>query len=278
MKIIHLTDSHVIGGAGVLYGGRPADRLAQAVASINADHADADLAVITGDLTHWGDEDAYAAFAAALSALRIPVHLMVGNHDVTSAFARAFPQVPRDPYGFVQAALETPRGRFLLLDTSLPGSHAGAYCEARLDWLDTELKRQAGPLFLFMHHPPFEVGIPAMDAIMLQNAEAFFAVIAPHKQRIRHLFFGHVHRAISGNWRGISYSCMRGLNHQVALNLSTAELQANMEPPAYGVVLIRDDSVVVHLNECNAHPTFNLIAPDGTDPVAYATDPDFPVT
>ena len=92
-----------------------------------------------------------------------------------------------------------------------------------------------------------------MDRIMLQDAEAFYDVIAPHKARIRHLFFGHVHRAIFGNWRGISYSCMRGLNHQVALELNGAanRIAANFEPPAYGVVMLSDDQVTVHLHDFN---------------------------
>ena len=107
------------------------------------------------------------------------------------------------------------------------------------------------PVFLFMHHPPFKTGIASMDRIMLHDAEAFHDVIAPHKARIRHLFFGHVHRAIFGTWRGISYSGMRGLNHQVALELNGAadRIAANFEPPAYGVVLLSDDQVTVHLHD-----------------------------
>ena len=62
---------------------------------------------------------------------------------------------------------------------------------------------------------------------------------------------GHVHRAIFGNWRGISYSCMRGLNHQVALELKSEndKIQGNFEPPAYGVVLLSPDTVTVHLHD-----------------------------
>ncbi|WP_435705525.1 hypothetical protein [Yoonia sp.] len=102
-----------------------------------------------------------------------------------------------------------------------------------------------------MHHPPFKTGIASMDRIRLQDSETFHDVIAPHKTRIRHLFFGHVHRAIFGNWRGISYSRMRGLNHQVALELKgdVDRIAANFEPPAYGVVTLSDDQVTVHLHD-----------------------------
>lgn len=272
MKFIHLTDCHVISGGRTLYGADPVRRLARAVDSINAEHADAACVVVSGDLTHWGEAGAYAAFAAEIDRLSMPVHLMVGNHDDRAAFARAFAGAPRDAAGFVQAAIDTPAGRFLLLDTKAEGTHAGAYCAARRDWLRQQLDRGEGPVFLFMHHPPFAVGIRAMDVIALTDAEAFHEVIAPHMPRIRHLFFGHVHRPISGNWRGLSFSCMRGLNHQVALALDPAApgFAGDFAEPAYGVVLIDEDCVRVHLHEFAGHaPRFELYPPDRADPTAY---------
>lgn len=251
MKFIHLTDTHVI-GQGLLYGRDPAERLAQAVASINAEHSDSEFVVVTGDMTHWGDVEAYTRFASEITKLSMPVHFMVGNHDDTPSLMNTFPDIPRDGNGFVQTAIETSFGRFLLLDTKAPKTHAGGYCEARRAWLAQQLD-VPGPVFLFMHHPPFKVGIKAMDAIMMQDAERLHDVIAPHKTRIRHLFFGHVHRAIWGNWRGISYSCMRGLNHQVALDLDSPEdqIKGNFELPAYGVVLLNEDQVTVHMHDFN---------------------------
>lgn len=275
MKFIHLTDTHVVGGGQLLYGADPVRRLAMAVDSINSEHGDAEFVVVTGDMTHWGDADAYAAFDEAISRLAMPVHLMVGNHDDTSAFAARFPHLRRDGNGFVQFSFDTPQGQALCLDTRCTGTHAGGYCEARLNWLRKQLERTHDPVFLFMHHPPFPVGIAGMDAIMMQDAEAFHEVIAPHAARIRHLFFGHVHRAIFGNWSGISFSCMRGLNHQVALDLdaSQAGIPGNFEAPAYGVVLASDDRVVVHMHDfTDRSPQFSLHAPKGMDAVRYQLD------
>ncbi len=249
MKVIHLTDTHV--APGTLYGGDPTQALRHAVASINAEHSDAECVIVTGDLTHWGDAESYVAFAEAIGALTMPVHLMMGNHDDSTAFRAHFPAAPRDANGFVQCRLQTPLGDFILMDTREDGTHAGAYCAQRRAWLQEQLEASDAPVFLFMHHPPFTVGIKGMDAIMLQDAEAFHEVLASHKQRIRHLFFGHLHRALFGNWRGISYSCMRGLNHQVALDLrpNADHVNGTFEAPAYGVVLISDETVVVHMHD-----------------------------
>ncbi|MGA0314462.1 MAG: phosphodiesterase [Alphaproteobacteria bacterium] len=259
MKFIHLTDTHLIGD-GFLYGHDPFERLVNAIGSINAEHKDAEFAVVTGDMTHWGSADAYKRFAKAIAILDMPVHLMVGNHDDTPSLLKTFPGLLRDENGFVQKVLETPSGRFLLLDTTAPKGHAGAYCELRCNWLKHQLETP-DPIFLFMHHPPFDVGIKSMDAIKMQDVDSFYEVIAPHKDRIRHLFFGHVHRAIWGNWKGISYSCMRGLNHQVALDLKAPpdRIKGNFEPPAYGVVLLKGDQVTVHLHDfTNASNRFEL--------------------
>ncbi|EEX12278.1 phosphodiesterase [Citreicella sp. SE45] len=274
MKFIHLTDTHVIGGNRTLYGANPARRLALAVDSINAEHGDAAFTVVTGDLTHWGDADAYAAFEAQIRRLSMPLVLMVGNHDDTAAFAGRFPDVARDENGFVQSRRETPQGTCLFLDTKMPGTHAGGYCDKRLAWLKRQLEETPGPVFLFMHHPPFRHGIRSMDAIMMHDHAAFWEVVAPHRDRIRHLFFGHVHRAIFGNWRGISYSCMRGLNHQVALDLEADEsaIPGDLAEPAYGVVLADEDCVTVHLHEfASRAPRFPLNAPEGEFGEGYAT-------
>jgi len=56
VKFIHLTDPHVISGGLPLYGRDPAAGLAAAVADINARHADAEMVVMTGDLTNWAEQ------------------------------------------------------------------------------------------------------------------------------------------------------------------------------------------------------------------------------
>lgn len=273
LKLIHLTDTHVIGGDALLYGSDPRRRLEQAVASINADHGDAELVVVTGDLTHWGDSDAYVAFARSIAGLSMPYVLMVGNHDNTPAFAASFPDARRDDDGFVQSAMQTSQGLMLFLDTSLPETHAGGYCARRRQWLGRQLETTDGPVLLFMHHPPFAVGIRGMDAIMLREAEAFWAVLSPHAHRVRHLFFGHLHRALCGNWRGISFSCLPALNHQVALDLKAGPdvVHGNLAPPAYGVVLADDDRILVHQHAfLDSSPHFTLGPPDGQDARDYA--------
>lgn len=246
MKIIHLTDTHFVPEGKTLYSRDPSVALHSAIRDININHSDADRLVLTGDLTHWGEPEAFEHLRRVLDNLSIPFTLLVGNHDDRDVFSASFPSQQRDSSGFVQSALKTHVGTFVFLDTMLEGTHAGHYCLDRQSWLRDTLASTDGDIFLFMHHPPFDTGLAPIDRIGLQQKDAFRVVIEPHRERIRHLFFGHVHRPIAGSWLGIPTSTVRAMNHQVWFDMTAETLLGSFEPPAYAVVLIDDEKVVVH--------------------------------
>jgi 3',5'-cyclic AMP phosphodiesterase CpdA len=276
MKLIHITDTHLVGPGLRLYGLDPRARLDVCIADINRYHADAEIAVVTGDLTHWGEVEAYRNFRECLQVLRVPYVALVGNHDRRAACLDVLPAAPRDADGFVQGWRDVSAGRLVCLDTLDETSHAGQLCERRLAWCARALAETPPdrPVYLFMHHPPFEVGVHEMDRIALAERAAFAELIKPHKDRIRHLFFGHVHRPISGNWMGIPFSTLRGTNHQVWFDLSPdGEHLASHEPPAYAVALIGGETVVVHTHDfLDASPRFPFSKP-GVDERAYMLGP-----
>ena len=249
MKIVQLSDLHLTAGGEPLFGSLPRERLELAIDSILQSHADADFCLLTGDLADAGSAAAYAALANALRRLPMPAHLLPGNHDSRAALRRQFPQLPADG-DFMQTAIDTPAGRLLLLDTVEAGDPWGSYCAERQEWLARQLAAAGNlPLYIAMHHPPLALGIPSMDQFALRDADAFWSVVAPHRARIRHLFFGHLHRPIGGNWRGIPFSCTASPNHQVALDLATLrgdEVPGCREPAGYGVILIDAENVIVH--------------------------------
>ena len=273
-KFIHLTDTHLACPGQTLYGLDPRARLDAAVADINRHHADAAFAVVTGDLTHWGEAAAYANFRDAVAALKIPYIAMVGNHDRRRTCLEVLEAAPRDGNGFVQGTRQTPHGLFVFLDTLDETSHAGEMCPKRLGWLEETLAAAPAdrPFLLFMHHPPFAVGIAAMDDIALKQSAEFAELIAPYRPRIRHLFFGHVHRPISGSYGNIPFSTLRGTNHQVAFELDPkGEHLASHEPPAYGVVLVERETLVVHTHDyLDTSPRFPFKVPEGMDERNYA--------
>jgi 3',5'-cyclic-AMP phosphodiesterase len=225
--------------------------LQRAVSSIASEHGDAVFVIVTGDLAHWGAPEAYAALKKCFAPLPMPVHLLLGNHDHRGHFQQAFPDTPANSDGFVQYAFSSGGLHHIALDTNEPGVSWGVFCERRAQWLRDELGKGGDePIHLYMHHPPFNLGIGAMDRIALREIGPFLSAIEAHRHRIRHLFFGHVHRPIAGSWLGIPLSTIRGTNHQVALFLDESErINGSLEPPQYAVVLANAQQTIVHMHD-----------------------------
>jgi len=264
MKLIHVTDPHLVEPGEQLYGLDPERRFAGFVDSVNRENPDADLCLVTGDLADVGEAAAYRALRGHLERLQVPWRVLIGNHDNREIFRTCFPEAPVDGAGFVQDAIATDAGTLLLLDTLEPGVAAGGYCATRRAWLAERLGESEGPVLLAMHHPPFDVGIPRLDRIGLQDQAAFAETLLPHAGRIRHIFFGHLHRPVSGSWHGIPFSTLRATAHQTALHFDVREdIPGCHEPPAYAVVLVRDDAVIVHGHDyLDRSPRFDLVKYD----------------
>jgi Icc protein len=245
-KLIHLTDPHLVPPGEPLYGLDPLARLRAALAEVNRAHADANLVLITGDLTDRGEPPAYCGLRAALAGLAVPHALLMGNHDRRDAFLDVFPEAPRTAEGFVQFVIDTPDARIVCLDSLEPGSDAGRLCARRLGWLEATLKANHGrDVLVAVHHPPMAVGMPVMDGIALRDGAVLGDLLVRHG-RVRHLLFGHVHRPIAGAWRGIPFTTQRGVSHQCSLGLTAATFHGSHEPPAMGIVLLDGEQVVVH--------------------------------
>ena len=253
MKILQISDMHLTGDDRLLFGSSPRDRLAAAIDVIRREHADAEFCLFTGDLAEGGNVAAYRQLAELAAGLPMPCHFVPGNHDareqLLQALAPEHPQADR----FAQKVIDTRHGRFLLLDTVRVGAPSGELCAQRLAWLKAQLSgaRAGQDFWLVMHHPPLAVGIPSMDQYGLAEAELFWEVIRPYRSRIRHILFGHVHRAIGGSWHGMAFSCVKSTNHQVALDLvsTSADVPGSHDAPGFAVILIERDSVVVHHQE-----------------------------
>lgn len=250
MKFVHVTDPHLVPPGERLWGLDPCARLDACLTDIETWHGDADFCVISGDLADRGDLAAYTWLRERLARFPLKTFLMVGNHDDREGFRQAFPGAPADANGFIQGTHVTAHGTVLFLDTLKGGGVAeGAYCAQRRDWLaDALASTGEKPVFIFMHHPPFDIGLPYMDRLKLDDPEAFTATLAASPAAIRHLFFGHVHRSAYVNWNGIACTCLPGSNHQVPLvQASVGEVYSD-EPPCYGVVTVDDHQVVVHFD------------------------------
>jgi 3',5'-cyclic-AMP phosphodiesterase len=249
-KLIVLSDLHVLPTGNRIIGIDPLQRLRDAIGHINRWHSDADLVAILGDLVHDGGAGSYAALRGALSALAVPVQLILGNHDWRSLFRAEFPGVPIDENGYVQARVDIGHHTLLMLDTLNEGEECGDLCSIRLAWLDAQLQAaHTRPVLLFLHHPPMATGFPGMDAVRLARPNALLEVIRRHAN-VRHIFAAHIHRTISGSWCGIPFSIFKSPVHQQPMDLVARDSTLSVaEPAAYGIVLLGAEDIIVHTDD-----------------------------
>ena len=194
----------------------PDDSLAAGLAHA-VKHGNPDHIVFCGDVTHVGDERSYLQLKERLATLATPYTLLIGNHDRREVFQKFFPDTARDNNGFVQSVMDVEGHRLIFLDTlnappyDYPRYHMGHLCEARLNWLSDQLAGAGDrACIIFMHHPPHDTGIVAMDALKLTNGEQFYERILPYNN-VKHIICGHVHRTISGSYKGIPFSTFKSM-------------------------------------------------------------------
>ncbi len=255
MKIIVFTDLHFRTDKADL-AIDPRASLAAGVAHVNMYQKDADLVVFTGDIAHVGDKESYEEFHDCIASLEKPHALMIGNHDKREVFQEVFSTAPKDQNGFVQQIIDHDACRLILLDTlnappyDYPNFHFGNLCEKRLDWLTNALTTAGDKrCIIFMHHPPHETGFVSMDMIRLQNEVQFYDVIEK-AGNVAHIVCGHVHRTISGSHRGIPFSVFKSTTTQMPMLFDVMDFHLETpEPPAYGILDIRDESVLVHTED-----------------------------
>ncbi len=251
MKIIHLTDTHILGvDRGNLYGLDVSLRLKKALKSINNYHHDAEFIVITGDLVDTSSRESYGMLASILSDQTIPVYMIMGNHDNRKNFLTHFPQF--DAGEFVQYSLEREGKIFIFLDTLVDGERYGELCPKRLEWLREKLDTYKDKsIYIFMHHHPVPCGLHEMDNMADFKTFKIFWELLEKYPGVKHIFFGHIHRVMNANKKSITMHSTRGTAFQVSyLPDIKLEYLTNKEKPMYAVVEIDEcDSIRIHQHE-----------------------------
>ena len=258
-KFIHMSDPHLLDGDALLYGISPKDRLEACFKHIKINHADAAFVAITGDIAENGSHGAYCKVHDIAKKAELIVFVISGNHDNTSNMSLALPKFNGNlnelESGAWMSSYITHEDRaFIFIDTTSNNSDHGIFDHDKADVLKYNLSSlSAQDIFLFMHHPPFKVGIPFMDMLCLINHEPLYSALAPFKSKIRHIFIGHLHKTINGSWRGIPFSIIRSTVHQVSTGINFHNLDTGYraivcdETPEYSVIMVDGDKLV-----CNA--------------------------
>lgn len=262
MKLVWLTDLHLVPRGQTLYGHDPVRRLELALEYMGQHHLDADYCLLTGDLVNEGDDECYRLLDDLVSALPFPYLAIPGNHDDRQAMTRCLSLPPgrdRDDR-FIQYAVDGGGYRLIGLDTLRDGHADGELCAERLGWIDDRLAEDVTtPTVVFMHHHPGRLQLPIQDGEILRDGEALLDRLSAARN-VRHILFGHVHRPVSGSFRNIGFSALQSCALQAPLPYPQWDWECFVpaqEPPALGIVHLDPDSVVVHFHPfCDAADGF----------------------
>jgi Icc protein len=160
------------------------------------EHADADLFLLTGDLTQDPEEAVYLRLKQHLSDLPAPCYCIPGNHDDPALIDK----ILAGGNIYAQPRILLDRWQIILLDSTIPNEADGYLREEQLELLRALLaERPDLHTMVCLHHSPLPTGAAWLDTMMLGNAEAFAQIIASHPLA-KTVVCGHVHQEMDKIW------------------------------------------------------------------------------
>jgi len=211
LTFIHISDTHIPADPDYTTDYATAPPYSAAIAlvqQINTLPVEPDFVLHTGDVAYDPYPEAYTNCKDILGAINYPVHYVVGNHDASEPLQtllmgrdNALPQW--------HDTFEVNGVQIVIVDSNGPVPVPRGYMtEAELDWLCEQCAPDdPRPLIIATHHNPVPVDVPWLDDFMgVQNGEDFHKAILPARDRIRGVFFGHVHQNLDIYRDGILYS------------------------------------------------------------------------
>jgi len=214
LRFVHISDTHIHPDTGYIkrYAQYTpiigAEALVQAV---NALPFKPDFILHTGDVAYDPEPDVYPAVAAVLSGLKVPVHYIAGNHDDMSALQRQLMGRSEDELqDHLHYEFEHNGVQVVCLDSNGPHDPekpSGSVPDSQMEWLNTVCTAaDARPLVIAVHHNPLAIGVPWLDDWMrMENGDEFHAIVRQARDRLRGVFYGHIHQNIETLRDGVLY-------------------------------------------------------------------------
>lgn len=256
--IVHISDTHFLGGGRPLYGSVLTDaHLAQALEQLEASGAKPDAIVFTGDLADLGEPDAYARLRALVEPVadRLGARIIwvMGNHDERLQYSQQL--FDADPNDKPQDRVYSVGGlRIISLDTTVPGYHHGKLIPSQLDWLREVLATPAphGTL-IAVHHPPIPTPLlEAMGMLELHDQGELADVI--RGTDVRGILAGHLHYSTHSTFAGVPVSVAAATCYTLNLTAKDRLLSGVDFGQSFNFVHVYDDQIVHSIVPVGASP------------------------
>lgn len=251
----HISDTHLHvdpGHTGEHVNFAALPRVQKLIQAVNNFPAEIDCVLHTGDIMHapQGPED-YQVAIDTLSALAYPVHYIPGNHDDVEWMQRGF--FGRDDANLVMSfdyEFEQNGVQFIMVDSHRPADAEGPHgylTVEQLVWLDALCSANDDrPLVVSVHHHPLPLEAPWLDRIGFKNGVAFHNTLLKAKDRLRGVFYGHIHESTVTVRDGIAYySAQSGWFQTRTYHAATEPLQDTLHEPGFNLVTLTERDTFV---------------------------------
>lgn len=215
-KFAFVSDTHISTDPG-----DPAEDLRRTITDINLQN-DLDFVVITGDITEMGTDLEIKLAKSIFSDLKIPFHILPGNHDTGWSESGGVSFIKE--FGYDKFVFDHKGYRFI-------GCASGPYVRMSdghvprdaVVWLDSVLEKTSKDLpLVFLNHYPLDNGL-----------DNWYDIIDRLKKyNTQFVLGGHFHSNRALNFEGIPAT------------LSRSNLRAKLPVGGYNIVEVRADSVL----------------------------------
>lgn len=245
--LLHLSDTHLLGSGGRLYGTVDAEyHLHELLGELEGSRGRPEAIVITGDLADRGEPDAYRRLRAMVEpvAARVGARVIwvMGNHDDRAAFrTELFDEQPSARP--VDRVHDLNGLRIITLDSTVPGQHHGQITDEQLDWLAEELSSPAQHgTILAMHHPPLPTVLDLAVAVELRDQAGLAEVLLGSD--VRSILAGHLHYSSTGTFAGIPVSVASATCYTQDLNVPVGGTRGRDGARAFNLVHVYGTTVL----------------------------------
>jgi len=246
MRIAHISDFHLPTRPGQsVNDALPDANLIEAVAVLKQQAPKPELVVLGGDMLEDGQKGNYEVIAELFKDIQVPLHTVVGNHDDLKALKKSSLLEKAKHYqGY--GSFDHGNLHLVLLNTAGTGKSHGNIEEEQLLWLSEDLwANRNKPVLIFMHHHPIDSGIPWLDKMKLENADAFWDIVPHYSNNILGVFFAHLHIQISTVIRGVLVASSPAVCFQYSGNNDASKAALSREQPGFNLIDVKDRQVKV---------------------------------
>lgn len=207
-----------------------------------------DALVLTGDLVDDGWRQGYRRIAESLRSLDFPAYLLPGNGDDQPVLRDELAGIGKwsNASGSMHFHAVLDEVALFGVDVTVAGQSYGDILP-HLEWLRSGLADTATPALLFMHQPPFGIGIDVLDQVGCRNGDALLELLQAMECPPLGIFCGHVHRPVFGRAGLITLQTCGSLCPPNPLLLGNRRDLPVFDAPSFLMHEVRNDGLLSHV-------------------------------